>query len=991
MDAPECSLEWFDVTQAISVRLGGLAVVGRRAELAFVRNAVEAAAQGSGGVVFVVGEAGIGKTRLAAEAMRLAADAGQRVLRGRATTTSAQFRALREAFMSVLRRSAPPDDPQLVPYRPALSRLVPEWRLERPSGPDDSPVVLAEAVLRLLVSLGGRSGCVAVLEDLQDADGDTLAVIDYLVDNLEQEPVLVMATLRPEPSAGLDLARAASRRRAAAVLELARLDDEDVIQLAAECLDVPPDRVPEPVLGRLLEAADGVPFHVEELLAGMVSDGVLVPEGTGWRIHGPWQSRVPPTLGGAIAARAERLGPRGQALVEAAALLGRRFPASVAGAVAGVTGEELSACLRRAADAQLLLPGDEPDMYVFRHALTAEALTAGLAAADRADLCRRAAQVIEQWHPELPVGWGDLAARLWYEAGDGRRAAEVLGLIARRAWMQGAVSTAIAQAERGLSLLDRWPADDPAMTDLREVLLDALIDAGEIERAAELGGWLDLHATAGRRAAVHLRLARAAAAAGRWAEGLRQIVTVRELVAPDSGPDVTAEVDAVQAWLTFCHPAPDRMVRAQRLAERALRSAEEAGQPEVACAALEVLASCARRNDLAVCRALCDRALATAEQHGLTTWRIRLLFHLGVLDGIHDAEPARLVLAHDTAVAAGAVVTGLVIQCELAIVHLSRGDYVTAERCARASEEAAARLRLTETRLIALALRVCVAAHRGWRERAEQLHAKYRTLGGEEIDHAAAVWGLGLAFCSLLEDDRDRAWVNLRRAIAKENDSPPHYLSFNRGPHLLLATLTGTAGRAEHDELASSAHGRARWNRQFVMLSRAVLEGQEGHGAAATAAMAEFEVLAVPYPLAHHLGLRLVGERAFADGWGKPAEWLSAAETYFQATEAVRVAAACRALLRRMGAPVQQRRRGSDRIPPALRRLGVTVREYEVLHLVAERLGNKEIARRLFLSPRTVEKHVASLLVKTGEENRAELVRYAAQLKNVGSAQDKLG
>jgi DNA-binding CsgD family transcriptional regulator len=324
-------------------------------------------------------------------------------------------------------------------------------------------------------------------------------------------------------------------------------------------------------------------------------------------------------------------------------------------------------------------------------------------------------------------------------------------------------------------------------------------------------------------------------------------------------------------------------------------------------------------------------------------------------------------------------------------VHLSRGEYEAAERCARASEEAAARLRLTETRLIALALRVCVAAHRGRRERAEQLHAKYRLLGGDDIDHAAAVWGLGLAFSALLEEDRERAWLCLRRAIATEDDRPPHYLSFNRGPHLLLATLAGTAGRAENDELASSAHGRARWNRQFVMVSRAVLEGREGHAAAAAAAMAEFESLAAPYPLAHHLGLRLAGERASADGWGEPAAWLATAETYFQATESVRVAAACRGLLREMGAPVRQRRRGSDRIPVSLRRLGVTVREHEVLDLVAERLGNKEIAGRLFLSPRTVEKHVASLLVKTGQEDRAALVHFAAQLRNLGSAEEKPG
>ncbi|AGZ43929.1 LuxR family transcriptional regulator [Actinoplanes friuliensis DSM 7358] len=907
-----------------------------------------AAGEGCGGVLFVVGEAGIGKSRLAAEAARLATGAGQCVVRGRATTSSAQYRALREAFMSTLRRTGPPGDPQLVPYRAALSRLVPEWQLTRPPGVDDAPVVLAEAVLRLLVSLGGGHGCVAVLEDLHDADADTLAVVDYLVDNLGQEPVLVVATVRSGPGAGADLVRAAGRRRAATVLELDRLDDGEVRELAALCLEVPGDRVPEPILTRLLEVADGVPFHVEELLA----DG-----GNG----------VPRTLSEGVAARADQLGPQGRALVQAAALLGRRFAATVAGEAAGVTGDDLATCLRLAADAQFVRPGSEPDVYVFRHALTAEALRGGMIPAEAARLARRAAQVIGERDE-------DLAAELWCRAGDLRRAAGSRSRLARRALAEGAVSTAIVQAERGLELVKDQSAGEPVLGELREVLLDALIDAGEVERAVELGTWLDLHTTTARRATVHLRLARAAAAAGQWAEGLRQIAGVRRLAGPD------AEVDAVEAWLTFLRPAPDRMLRARQLAGRAL----ENGRPEVLCAALEVLASCARTTDLEASRVWCDRALAVAEDHGLTTWRVRFLFHLGVLDAIHDADPARLILAHDTAVASGAVVTALVIGCELAVVHLTRGDHDAAERCAQAAETAAARLRLAETRLIALALRVCVAAHRGSREQTEVLYDRYRALGGDDIDHAAAVQGLGLAFCSLLEDNPERAWQDLDRAIAREDNHPPHYLSFNRGPYLLLATLAGKAGRAEHDELATSAHGQARWNRQFVTLSRAVLDGCEGNGDEAVAAVAEFEELATPYPLAHHLGLRLIGERAHADGWGRPRDWLTAAETYFHRTDSVRLAAACRTQLRDMGVPVAQRRRGSDRIPPALRRMGVTVREYEVLELLVDRLGNKEIAGRLFLSPRTVEKHVASLLLKTGHDDRTGLARFAVRERESG-------
>ena len=67
-------------------------------------------------------------------------------------------------------------------------------------------------------------------------------------------------------------------------------------------------------------------------------------------------------------------------------------------------------------------------------------------------------------------------------------------------------------------------------------------------------------------------------------------------------------------------------------------------------------------------------------------------------------------------------------------------------------------------------------------------------------------------------------------------------------------------------------------------------------------------------------------------------------------------------------------------MPFDLRKLGVTVREYEVLQLIVERFGNAEIAERLFLSPRTVERHVASLKARTGRPSRAELITYARPL-----------
>ncbi|MCP2312003.1 helix-turn-helix domain-containing protein, partial [Kitasatospora paracochleata] len=95
------------------------------------------------------------------------------------------------------------------------------------------------------------------------------------------------------------------------------------------------------------------------------------------------------------------------------------------------------------------------------------------------------------------------------------------------------------------------------------------------------------------------------------------------------------------------------------------------------------------------------------------------------------------------------------------------------------------------------------------------------------------------------------------------------------------------------------------------------------------------------------------------------------------------VANACRAELRRLGAPVHQHRTGTSRIPEVLRAQGVTVREYEVFVVLAERLGNKDVADRLYISPRTVEKHIASLITKTGVINRAALCALSASLPTV--------
>ncbi|MFL6118003.1 AAA family ATPase [Actinophytocola sp.] len=918
-------------------------IVARDAEVAELRAAVEAASAGSGGVVFLCGEAGIGKTRLATEVIGLAADAGLSVLRGRAATPSVQFRALSEALLSVLRRSSRPEDPELLPYYPVLSRLVPEWRVGPTVRSEDSLVVLAEAVLRLVVAVG-RRGSLLVLEDLHDADQDTLTVVDYLADNAAAAPFLLLGTVRSQPCAGLDLVRAARRRHGVTVLGLHRLGDEAVRKMAGACLDVSPDQVPEPVMDRLLDTADGVPLHVEELLAGMVEDRLLVRQGGSWTVTGPVAEQLPVTLAATLTGRVDRQSHRTRALLEAAALVGRRFAPSLIGVAADIDDDRLAGCLREAVDAQLLVA--DGDAFCFRHALTAEALRARLLPMERAALARRLATVVSDVDHQL-------AGELWQAAGDHRRAGELFGIAGQRAAAQGAVSTAIALLERALSTVDS--------IGLAESLVDAYADAGRIADAYELGARWAGHPT------VHLRLARVAAAAGHWAEGLRELAKV-----PASDPVTAARIDATAAQLVLGSPTPDRLVQAQLLAERALRAAERNGQPEVACEALDTLGRCARLRDLAEADALYRRGLSIADEHGLLHRKVRLLYNIGAHDGIRDAAPGRLLEALALANRIGAVEVALDIDLELAVVRTCRGEYEEAQRSARHCEEVAERLRLTHTRLTAVAVRIFAAAHTGARSDVDASLARYRELGGEQDDLDSAVRGFGLAFCLLQEERHDQALSELGHAVAAEAARPASYLSLVHGPHLLLTVLAERAGWQQCETFATSAQTQATWNRQFLPLAHAILHSRAGDLVDAQREMSRFMELSRRYPLAHHLGLRLAAPSAIERGWGDPVSWLRTAEIHFHTT-APAVARACRTLLRRTGASVNQHREGSEAIPRPLRELGVTVREYQVLRLLADHLSNKEIGQRLFLSPRTVEKHVANLLTKTGQRDRALL------------------
>src|ERR1022692_1793388 len=300
-------------------------LVGREGELDALTDSLDRLAVESGGLVFLVGEPGVGKSRLTRETAAIAAERDFLVLTGRAVQASAPvpLRPLVEVLMGVARTTEIPDAPEIAEFRPALASMVPAWDRAGEREAEVSPLILGEAVIRLLTVLG-RTGALLVLEELQWADPETLAIVEYLADNLAGRRVLCVATVRDsEPSAALDLVRSLHARRAAKIVEVPRLNERQVERMAAACLEQ--QTAPRAVVQRLLRHCDGLPFAIEEILAAAVSSGELMTGDAGWQVNEDVTTGIPTSIAGSVQQRLARLWPAGADVIVSAGGVGRQF------------------------------------------------------------------------------------------------------------------------------------------------------------------------------------------------------------------------------------------------------------------------------------------------------------------------------------------------------------------------------------------------------------------------------------------------------------------------------------------------------------------------------------------------------------------------------------------------------------------------------------------------------------------------------------------
>jgi ATP/maltotriose-dependent transcriptional regulator MalT len=792
-----------------------------------------------------------------------------------------------------------------------------------------------------------------IIEDVHWADPETVAVIDYMADNQQGRDVMTVLTLRSGvPGAATEFVDGLLARRAARQIALHALDDSQVAQMIRGCFEKrdPPPELTEAVTKR----SDGIPYFVEELLATAIGVGGSVHQG------------VPSSITAAIEPRLSALSDTTRDVVRHAALLGRQFDWEIAAAASRCGLDEAPERLREAVRAQLL--DMEEAGFRFRHALTVDVIVGSMAAAERQRIAARLLAAVEERDPEMAGEHLQLAAGLAEEARQSDRAAELWLHAARRAVAEGSLVTAEAMAMR---------AGDGRPREAHMVLLKVLTGAGRTERVAELGQQLLLESRdPSETCEVLVAIARAAIAAGRFddADGL----LARARMAADDDQPLLARVAAAAAQSAM---GRDDAGSAIDMARLALTAGEVTNQPEVICEALEVIGRAERGCDVSAAEAAFERARQVAVEHGLAVWRIRAMHELGTVDMYRSLASGRLERTRNEAADAGALATVAVIDLQLAAIYNERGEPDKALVAAQKCETTSRQLGLST---LAMSLSQQAMAHaRAGRRSAMEHAAKAARATAQDTDNVEiSLWGNAVAVYNLGRGELVAAAEALDRSMEILQRAPGQAYPFP-GLWALLRTVLRDRGTQARERVHSLAFDTP-VSRQLLLGAGAVAAGERGDTADAEDAFSAAEAALARYEGHFRLSqMRLLAARsAAAQDWGDPARWLREALATFETLGLAKFASQCRSELRELGEVVPRRTAppsvssGQPAVPVSLAALGITTREAEVLAYLAAGRSNRDIAETLFVSVRTVEKHVERILLKTGE-TRAGLAGLA--------------
>jgi class 3 adenylate cyclase/predicted ATPase len=465
-------------------------LVGRAAEMATLSDALERLQAGVGGIITIVGEAGIGKSRLAAElhqeATGMCRATPLRWVEGRCLSYGTTMAYL--LWLDILRSLlgvSPETEPadvaaqvqealpslglecvdDVYPYLAHVMALPLDGQVEAKLSMMDGAELRArtfQAFQTLVASAASRSPLVLVCEDLHWADATSLGLLQRFFALTESTSLLIICLFRPFRDCGCwqlreRVARDYPHRHTDIWLD--PLSSADSRSLVGNLLRT--ETLPAALAQRILSTAEGNPFFVEEILRGLIERGVLLPDqqAGGWTVTGDVADiELPRTLQGVLLARIDGLQEDTKRVLQMASVIGRiflyRILAAIAEEEARLDGHLVTLQREEMIGQRARLPEAE---YIFKHELTREAAYGGLLRKQRRIYHRQVAEALERLFRGRVEEQLGLLAYHWEAAGDAQKAVGYLLRAAQRDVRYFANQEAIAHFTRGLVLLESIP------------------------------------------------------------------------------------------------------------------------------------------------------------------------------------------------------------------------------------------------------------------------------------------------------------------------------------------------------------------------------------------------------------------------------------------------------------------------------------------------------------------------------------------------------
>ena len=435
-------------------------LIARNSELNVAQDDLERARAGNARVTLIVGEAGVGKSRLLRAMIDAARASGFLTLRGASfeSDRSIPYAPLLDLlrgfagsgssarFEHVFAAAAP----ELLSLFPELHAALPGVTPTASVDPEMDKRRLFHGISQSIGQLADAQPVLIAFEDAHWGDDATLDLILHLVRSNASRRLAIALTYRGE-EVGARLERLIAelaRARVATELRVERLARDEVGEMLGAIFGAH-GTLGDDFLRRLYDLTEGNPFFVEETLKGLIVAGDVVSTADGWRARPLERVYVPRTSVDAVRRRLAALSAPARNVASVAAVAGRRFNFTLLARLTDLDEQALLAPVKELIAAQLVVE-ESDDRFAFRHALTREAIYAELLGRERVALHRRIAAALEQSGGASAGNVEALAYHTW-EAGDWKSAATYASLAARHAMALSAPREALVHLDRAFA------------------------------------------------------------------------------------------------------------------------------------------------------------------------------------------------------------------------------------------------------------------------------------------------------------------------------------------------------------------------------------------------------------------------------------------------------------------------------------------------------------------------------------------------------------